>query len=192
MKPNVLKTVNDKYIFIIAGIIAVTAITLLAMGRPLICPCDNVKLWHGLVDEQSSQHLTDWFTFQHFLTGALVYAFLQYAFPWMPKRVALSLVAATQGAWEVLENTPWIIEAFRDTAHNNYMGDSLVNSVADILIALPGHLIYETWKWPGIIAATILLEGLTLYAIHDSVLLNIIMLIYPFEAIRTWQIAAWP
>lgn len=189
---KIRSAVNDHYILAITALIIATATLLWVMGQPLICPCGHIKFWHGLVDAQSSNHFTDWFTLQHFLTGMVIYAALRYAAPTLPRGLTFFIAVSVEAAWEILENTPLVIQRFRDTAHENYVGDAIINSVGDMLAMIPGYLFAEKHPWWASLTLGIAIELLTLYAIHDSVLLNVIMLIYPFEALRAWQLAAWP
>lgn len=181
------------YIICAIGLIALTAITLLAMGQPLICQCGTVELWHGTVqDSGNSQHLTDWYTPSHIIHG-----FLFYMGAWLigvlrgrplPLGTAFLLALGVECAWEILENTDAVIERYRATnIALNYYGDSVINSVTDILAMVAGFWIARIWPvWLTVLAA-VLMEAAVGYWIRDNLLLNIIMLVYPVEAINAWQ-----
>jgi len=161
---------------------------LLAMGRPPICTCGTIELWHGAIDAGNSQHLADWYTPSHIIHGFLFY-FLGW---WLlrSRLVGERLVLAVliEAAWEVVENSPMVIDRYREaTIALGYTGDSVINSLADIGWMIVGFLLAR--RLP--VAATIILaagfELLTLWLIRDNLALNVLMLVWPIETIRIWQ-----
>lgn len=175
------------------GLIAFMIVVLHLMGRPPICTCGTVKLWHGMVvSSENSQHITDWYTFTHVTHGFLFYwigwMLSRWLRPLRPVRVRLLLAIGVECAWEILENTDFIIERYREaTIALDYYGDSILNSTSDVLFMSLGFLIAS--RVP-VLASVVIAFGLELFAaimIRDNLALNILMLVWPVEAVKTWQ-----
>ncbi|XOC79240.1 DUF2585 domain-containing protein [Microvirga sp. M2] len=177
------------------GLVAGTAAILLAMGRTPICTCGYVELWHGVVhDSGNSQHLMDWYTPSHVIHG-----FLFYFGTWLigrlrgqrlPLGVAFLLALGLEAAWEIVENTDMVIDRYRATnIALDYYGDSVINSVSDISFMALGFFLARAFPVGLTVAAAVLMELFVGYWIRDNLALNIIMLIYPVEAIDRWQSA---
>lgn len=190
------KLIPDRTTLLISlGITVLTIVILLAMGRPPICECGYVSLWHGQInDAGNSQHITDWYTPSHIIHGMIFYALGWWLFVKQgiggenAARWGLVLAVFLEAAWEVVENTPFVINRFREaTANVGYSGDSVLNSVADI-----GWMAFGFWlalrlpvKWT--IALALIGEIAAAYVVRDNLTLNVIMLLYPVEAIAEWQ-----
>jgi hypothetical protein len=177
-----------KALLISLGIVLVAALVLYAMGRTPMCPCP-FKLWVGRGQPEQSQHFLDWYSYTHVLHGVIFY-FLLTVILRGRLSVAARLVIATviEGGWEIFENTPFIINRYRTaTISHDYYGDTIVNSVGDILSMIVGFLIaarLPVWVTIFLFLAS---EVLLFVLLRDNLLLNIIMLIYPMEWIRQLQ-----
>ncbi|MDD3799044.1 MAG: DUF2585 domain-containing protein [Novosphingobium sp.] len=178
-----------------AGVLLLVLAVLLAMGRPLICACGTVKLWHGVVHSaENSQHIADWYSPSHVIHGLLFY-FLAWVlwtrwhvFGEVPARWALPIAAAFEGFWEILENTPFVIDRYREaTVSWGYTGDSVVNSMADIGWMIAGFVLASRLPAWVSVALALGLETLTLILIRDNLTLNVLMLLWPLDSVRQWQ-----
>lgn len=175
------------------GLVALTAAILLMMGRTPICTCGTIEWWHGTVkDSGNSQHLTDWYTPSHVIHG-----FLFYGGAWLIGRVrgralpfgtALLLAIGLECVWEIVENTDAVIERYRATnIALDYYGDSVINSVSDVVAMIAGFVLARLWPvWLTVVAAVIM-EAFVGFWIRDNLTLNVIMLIHPIDAINRWQ-----
>ncbi|MBM3529224.1 MAG: DUF2585 domain-containing protein [Alphaproteobacteria bacterium] len=173
----------------IGGMLALQSLALLALGHPAICTCGTVKLWHGVVaSSENSQHIADWYTYSHVIHGFALYFLLWLLAPGMSFGLRLTIAVGIEVAWEVAENMPAIMERYRQSAlARGYFGDSAINSVADTLAAAVGVVLARKLPVWLIVASVIAMELFALYWIRDNLVLNVVQLIHPFEAISLWQ-----
>jgi Protein of unknown function (DUF2585) len=172
------------------GLLALLAAALLLMGRPLWCECGSIKLWHGeVMSAENSQHIADWYSFTHIIHGFGLYGIFWLALRSWSLELRFLLTAFVEVAWEVFENTDFVIGRYRDgTIALGYYGDSVINAGVDVLFCLLGFALAARLPVWATIAFAAALEAVLAYVIRDNFTLNIIMLIYPFEAIREWQL----
>ena len=177
------------WLSVAVAIVAVTAVTLWAMGRVPICTCGHVKLWHGVVQSsENSQHLSDWYTFTHIIHGFAFYGLLWLVGRRWPIGLRLVLAVLVESSWEIVENTDFIINRYREaTVSLDYYGDSVVNSISDIVAMAIGFAMAARLPVRVTVALTIAIELVLAYWIRDNLTLNILMLVYPLDAVRRWQ-----
>ena len=165
-----------------------------ALGRVPICTCGYVSLWHGDVwSSGNSQHMMDWYTLSHLAHGFLFYAALRWLLPGVsvPWRAVVAMVL--EGGWEVLENSPVIIDRYREvTSSLDYYGDSIINSFGDGVAMLVGFFLAARLPVLASVLIVIGMEGLAAWVIRDNLTLNIVMLVWPLEAVRAWQVQGMP
>lgn len=170
-------------------ILGTGAALLLAMGRHAICTCGTIGFWVGQRDSaQTSQMLADWYSLSHIVHGLLFYAGLWLVAGRLPVGTRFLIALFIEAAWEVTENTPMVINRYRETtAALGYTGDSVINSLSDILMMAAGFWLARRLPLWASITALVLLEVVPLFVIRDNLTLNIIALIAPNPAIQAWQ-----
>lgn len=172
------------------AIFSAAAAVLLAMGRPPICTCGQVALW-GPVGPEQSQMLLDWYSPSHIVHGLAFYFLLWLAFRKAPVEWRFLVAVAIEASWEIVENTPMVIERYRTaTAALGYTGDSVLNSMSDIAMMALGFLAARKLPAWAAILLLLALEIVPLIVIRDNLTLNIWMLLAPNPSIAAWQSGA--
>ena len=170
-------------------IVALMSVLLLAQGRLLICACGYVQIWTSdTCSSNNSQHLLDPYSFTHVLHGVMFFWLIALVFRRMAPGRQLLLALLLEATWEVFENSRFVIERYRTaTAALGYQGDTIVNSIGDLLCALLGYLIARQLGVRRSLILFLFVELILILWIHDSLLLQILMLVRPVEAIKLWQ-----
>jgi len=170
-------------------ILLAAAAALLAMGREPLCTCGSVDLWVGARDSpKTSQMLADWYSLSHVVHGLLFYAALWLAARRWPVERRFVAALLIEAAWEVAENTPIVIDRYREaTAALGYTGDSVINSLSDIVMMALGFVAARRLPLWASVALVLALELVPLLVIRDNLALNVWMLLSPSDALRAWQ-----
>ena len=177
---------------VVLGIMAVQALVLHLMGRVWICSCGTVRLWVGDIwSSELSQQLFDWYTASHVVHGVLFYGLLRLLLPRTSVLVRLAIAVGIEASWEIAENSPWVIEAYRKQAlAAGYTGDSILNSLSDTVAMMSGFALARLLPWKATVALVLVLEIGVGALVHDNLTLNILNFIHRFPAIEAWQMRA--
>ncbi len=171
------------------AVFGAAAVLLRLEGRLWMCSCGRLLIWVGQVcSSNNSQHFFDPYSFTHVLHGFLFFWLIAWLGPRLKSSWQLILALTVEAAWEVFENTNFIIERYRTaTAALGYNGDTVVNSLGDILCCIVGFMIARRLGLRRSLIAFVALEFVLILWIRDSLLLEILMLVVPVDVIRTWQ-----
>jgi hypothetical protein len=91
--------------------------------------------------------------------------------------------------WELLENSPPVIARYRNaTAAFGYTGDSILNSVGDVGCCLLGFWLASRLSTRAAALLILIEEIILLITIRDNLTLNVIMLLFPVESLKQWQL----
>lgn len=177
------------------GVVAIAAAgVLFAMGRVPWCKCGSPVPWSWEVwSMHNSQHLLDPYAFTHMLHGVVFAGALYVALGSYRDKLGFAVALVIEAAWEILENTPMVIDRYREnTASLDYFGDSIANSVADLGWCALGYVIARRVGWKWSVAGFLAVELILAATIRDTLMLNVLMLIWPVDAVRDWQLAGAP
>jgi hypothetical protein len=170
-------------------ILAFAAVGLALQGRHLLCTCGHLYLWTSEAwGPNNSQHLFDPYSLTHVLHGVVLWWALA---PLAGKLTGVGrglLALGVEAAWEVFENSAFVIDRYREAAALGYTGDTIVNSLADIVCCLAGLVLAQRIGWRWSTAVFVAVEVALLVSIRDSLLLNVAMLVYPIDEVRAWQV----
>ena len=192
--PNVLRTLTAKpnlpWILSVAAAVLMT-VSLHLQGRVWWCKLGDYSPWvSDAWSTHTSQHLLDPYAFTHVLHGMALFWILEFIAPKMQNSWRFLLAVVAEGAWEIVENSDWIINKYREnTASLDYFGDSALNSLGDLLACALGFWVAVRLGWLRSVVIFLLIEAILLIWIRDSLLLNILMLIYPIDAVKQWQVS---
>lgn len=177
-----------------AGIVLLTVAALRLEGRVWWCAAGDLSaVCLNVWTRHCSQHLLDPYSLSHVCHGLVFWMILsvaarRWAWTW---RLVMAVGAAA--AWEVAENTPWVIERYRTaTMSLDYLGDSVANAVADIGCCAAGFVFARSAGNRWALGGLVLLELVSLAWIRDNLTLNVVMLLHPFESVRQWQLGGMP
>jgi len=177
------------------GLVLLLVVVLLrGEGRMFLCDCGHFAVWTSdACSSQTSQQLFDPYSFTHVLHGFLFFWLMALLFRRLSSSWQVLLAVLLEGAWEVFENTPFVIHKYRtETAALGYQGDTIVNSLGDLTCALIGFLLARKLGVRCSLIFFLLVEVVLTLWIHDSLLLQILMLIRPVQAIKLWQVCVQP
>jgi hypothetical protein len=159
-------------------------------GRPAWCK-HGFGIWSNAWTHCTSQNLFDPYSFSHALHGIIFYWALTLVWPKSPREWRLIVAIGIEIGWELLENSSWVVERYRQqTASLDYTGDSILNSIGDVLSTIAGFYFAARVSWKAALLTYIVVELALLYFIRDNLTLNVLMLFIPLDAIQQWQLNA--
>ena len=187
-----IKSQPSKFLplLLIISVLALALVQLRHQGRSWWCACHQYFLWAGDIwSSHNSQHLFDPYSFTHVLHGFAFCWLLSRILPRMSLSWRLALTTLLEAAWEVFENTEFVIQRYREeTAALGYNGDSAFNSLGDILTCMIGFMIAQRLGFKRSAIAFVATEIVLLLWIRDSLLLEILMLVFPIDSLKAWQV----
>jgi hypothetical protein len=173
----------------IVAVLAAAAFELRVQGRLWLCACGRVTAWVGDAwSAETSQQLFDPYSFTHLLHGLAFCGLLALLLPRVSWRWRFVLAVAAEALWELIENTDIVINRYREaTAALGYTGDTIINSLGDVTACALGFILARKLGRLRSLVLFVATELFLLFWIRDSLILNIILLVYPSEKLRAWQ-----
>ncbi len=180
--------------FAVLTIVALTGVIEFAMGRLPLGPDGRFGFWEGNIwSIEQSQRMADPYSLSHIVHGVLFFGMLWLVARRLPLGQRFVLAVLLEAGWEVLENSPIVIDRYRAvTIALGYEGDSILNSTSDVVMMSLGFLTASRVRWWLSVAAVVAIEVGCLVWVRDNLTLNIVMLVHPVEAIKAWQMAGAP
>ena len=162
-----------------------------SQGRSWWCSCGQLFIWAGDVwSSHSSQHPLDPYSFTHLLHGFAFWWLLALCIPWVMPAWRIALATGLEALWEVVENTEFVIQRYRETtAALGYEGDSITNSLGDVIVCSLGLLVAWRLGFRRSLLLFLAIEVILIIWIRDSLILEVLMLLYPIDAIKSWQVS---
>jgi hypothetical protein len=173
----------------VAAATTIAALQLRRQGRLWLCDCGRVLVWASDAwGADNSQHLFDPYSFTHVLHGFIFCGVLAWVLSRVSWQWRLALAVSIEALWEVVENSAFVIGRYREaTLALGYQGDTIINSTGDIFACALGFLLARRLGLRRTLVAFAVTELVLLFWIRDSLLLNVLMLLYPLDAIKDWQ-----
>ena len=188
-KPSTLNSENIWPAAAILVVLLATGLQLHNQGRLWWCACRGFLWTSDAWGSRTSQTIFDPYSFTHILHGLMFCGLLTLLIRGMKTRWKLFLAIAIESAWELIENTNTVIDRYREaTAALGYNGDTVVNSLGDIVCCGVGFMIARKLGWRRSIILFAATEVVLLIWIRDSLLLEIIMLVRPIDTVKVWQL----
>jgi hypothetical protein len=186
-------TQNRTPFLVTLAIIVATAVYLALIGRNLFSPSGQIFFWVGdPMSPEGSQQIADWYIFSHIIHGFLFFGLLWLVARRLSVGWRFAIATLIEAAWEVVENSSFVIERYRNTtASTEYNGDSVLNVVCDLIAMAIGFWAAARLPVWATVALIVGFEVMTIWVIRDGLALNILMLFYPIDAVREWQQALW-
>ncbi|HEX2592050.1 MAG TPA: DUF2585 family protein [Rhizomicrobium sp.] len=191
------KATTDKNVRIGVAALVLVALQIAVLhhfGQPFLAASGQIKLWaNDPLSPDMSQQLADWYSFSHLIHGAVFYGLLHLLAPRLPVGVRLLIAMGIEIAWEITENTPAVIQHYRQQAlAAGYVGDSILNSVSDTVMMSTGFFAASRLRARYTVAIALAFELFTAFMIRDNLTLNVLNLIAPsdwapIQAIHHWQ-----